>query len=101
TLVDAIEFYNASLDHYFVTVFSDEINKLDTGVFVGWQRTGLDFKVIDPASSSPGDTPVCRFRGLPEAGLDSHFYSASPAECNEVAQKFPTAWQIESPNVFR
>ena len=101
TLVDAIEFYNASLDHYFVTVFPDEINKLDTGVLVGWQRTGLDFKVIDPASSSPGDTPVCRFRGLPEAGLDSHFYSASPAECNEVAQKFPTAWQIESPNVFR
>jgi hypothetical protein len=101
TTVDAIEFYNASLDHYFVTVNPDEISKLDTGVLVGWQRTGLNFKVIDPAAPTAGDTPVCRFYGTPAAGLDSHFYSASPTECNEVAQKFPTAWIPESPNVFR
>src|SRR5690348_15980030 len=29
-LQDAIEFYHAGLDHYFVTANSDEINKLDT-----------------------------------------------------------------------
>ena len=34
-LVDAIEFYYAALDHYFVTASSDEINKLGTGFFVG------------------------------------------------------------------
>ena len=44
-VVDTIEFYNASLDHYFVTTSSDEINKLDTGFFIGWKRTGLSFKV--------------------------------------------------------
>src|SRR3954447_15418018 len=86
-LVDAIEFYNASLDHYFVTISPDEISKLDTGFFVGWQRTGLNFKVIDPASPTAGDTPVCRFYGTPAAGLDSHFYAALPSECDEVAQK--------------
>jgi hypothetical protein len=100
-LVDAIEFYNASLDHYFVTVSPDEISKLDTGFFIGWQRTGLNFKVIDPASPTAGDTPVCRFYGTPAAGLDSHFYAALPSECDEVAQKFPNEWLSESRNVFR
>ncbi len=99
-LVDAIEFYNASLDHYFVTVYPDEIDKLDTGYFQGWQRTGLSFKVFDPTTTAPGASPVCRFYGLPEAGLDSHFYSASVAECNEVKQKFAGAWELEADNVF-
>ena len=45
--------------------------------------------------------PVCRFYGLPSAGLDSHFYSASPAECFEVDERFGAEWQIESDNVFQ
>ena len=36
----------------------------------------------------------------PSAGLDSHFYSASAAECDEVRVKFPLAWLHESGNVF-
>ena len=36
-----------------------------------------------------GASPVCRFY-LPPANGDSHFYSASPAECAEVRTKFPT-----------
>ena len=100
-LQDAIEFYNASLDHYFVTASSDEINKLDTGFFVGWKRTGLSFKVADPATASVTFSPVCRFYGSPAAGLDSHFYSASPAECEAVKVKFPGAWIFESDDVFK
>ena len=38
--LEAIEYYNASLDHYFVTSFANEIADLDGGVFAGWQRTG-------------------------------------------------------------
>jgi len=100
-LHDAIEFYHAGLDHYFVTASSDEINKLDTGFFAGWQRTGLSFKVADATTVAPLLSPVCRFYGLPSAGLDSHFYSASPAECDAVKQKFPDAWQFESDDVFK
>lgn len=100
-MVDAVEFYNASLDHYFVTANTAEIGKLDSGFFVGWQRTQQAFKVIDPADTSPGASPVCRFYGSPAAGLDSHFYSVSPVECAEVKQKFPTAWLLESDNVFQ
>ncbi len=99
--VDAVEFRHAALDHYFVTANADEIAKLDTGFFTGWTRTGLGFKVLEPADTSPGAMPVCRFYGNPAAGLDSHFYSASATECDEVKQKFPLAWLLESSNVFQ
>ena len=47
-----------------------------------------------------GAVPVCRFYGVPAAGLDSHFYSASPAECAEVRRRFPGAWIEETANAF-
>jgi hypothetical protein len=98
--LEAIEFYDATLDHYFVTASSDEIAKLDAGVFAGWQRTGQGFTVYDPATPVAGASPVCRFYGSPAAGLDSHFYSASPAECDAVRQRFPGVWIEESANAF-
>jgi hypothetical protein len=99
-LLDAIEYYYPKLDHYFVTADAHEISALDAGMFPGWQRTGLSFKVLDPATAVANVSPVCRFYGSPAAGLDSHFYSASPAECNLVKQRFPGAWIFESGNVF-
>lgn len=100
-MIDAIEFYNPSLDHYFVTASTDEIAKLDSGFFVGWQRTTSSFKVLEAIDTTPGAVAVCRFYGVPAAGLDSHFYSASATECEEVKQKFPAAWLLESNNVFQ
>lgn len=98
-LVDAIEYYNANLDHYFYTTNPAEINALDLGVLVGWQRTGLSFKVFD--APSPGSVPVCRFYGLPSAGLDSHFITANSAECNLLMQPpSNSAWLLESADVF-
>ena len=101
-LVDAIEFYHAGFDHYFMSADAIEINALDTGYFTGWARTGYSFKVY-VTGSSPGTTlrPVCRYYGLPSAGLDSHFYSASAAECWQVNAYYGTEWQIESDNVFQ
>lgn len=98
--VDVIEFYHQAFDHYFVTAIPDEISKLDTGYFTGWRRTGQSFKALDAWDTSPGAVPVCRFYGLPSAGLDSHFYSASTVECAEVMQKFAQSWLYESANVF-
>ncbi len=99
-LLDAIEYYDQRLDHYFVTARADEIAALDGGQFPGWLRTGLAFKVLDPATAIAGVSPVCRFYGNPLAGLDSHFYSASPLECQEVKQRFPGVWIFESDDVF-
>jgi len=101
-LVDVIEFYHAGFDHYFMSADSIEINALDTGYFTGWARTGYSFSAY-VTGSSPGTTlrPVCRYYGLPSAGLDSHFYSASAAECWQVNAYYGTEWQIESDNVFQ
>ena len=97
----AIEFYHPGLDHYFVTASPLEIGALTSGQFSGWVPTGYSFPVLAPDHTLAGSTPVCRFYGNPLAGLDSHFYSASPKECGEVGQKFPEAWLLESENVFR
>ena len=99
-LLDAVEFYYPNLDHYFVTADRGEIAALDGGQFPGWQRTSLSFKVLDPATAVAGVVPVCRFYGSPQAGLDSHFYSASSTECAQVKQRFPGVWIFESDNVF-
>jgi serine protease len=98
--LEAIEYYNAALDHYFVTSFADEITKLDAGFFAGWPRTGQHFTVFDPTTPVAGASPVCRFYGVPAAGLDSHFYSASPAECADVLRRFAGAWIEETDNAF-
>lgn len=49
-IVDAIEYYNANLDHYFYTAYPDEISGLDAGALSGWQRTGSSFKVFNAPS---------------------------------------------------
>ena len=43
--------------------------------------------------------PVCRFYLPPDYG-DSHFYSATPTECAQVASKFPR-FAFETTEVFR
>ena len=98
--LEAIEYYNPTLDHYFVTSLANEIASLDAGAFAGWQRTGQHFTVFDPVMPPAGALPVCRFYGVPAAGLDSHFYSASAAECAAVRQRFPGVWIEETANAF-
>lgn len=98
----AVEYRHAAMDHYFVTVLQEEIEALDTGRLTGWARSGRSFWVYpaDAPGLPSGATPVCRFYGRPEAGLDSHFYSASPAECQDVAARFGASWILESTSVF-
>jgi hypothetical protein len=101
-LGEAVEFYHAGFDHYFLTANGDEIFALDTGYFAGWARTGETIRVFETGSFNEAPVrPVCRYYGLPSAGLDSHFYSADPAECYRVNRDFGTAWQVESGNVFQ
>jgi hypothetical protein len=80
-----IEYYNASLDHYFVADAVDDMNALDSGRFKGWARTGYTFGA---GIGIAGLSDVCRFY-IPPAFGDSHFFSASAAECAEVSARFP------------
>lgn len=99
-LLTAVEYYNPQRDHYFLTADPVEMAKLDSGTTQGWSRTGESFLVLPTDTMPSSANPVCRFYGLPEAGLDSHFFSDELSECAAVQQKWPTQWLEESPAVF-
>ena len=59
-----IEYYNASLDHYFITSEPAEAAMLDAGTTVaGWQRTGFEFK-LRPAATRAA-LPLAASSGRP------------------------------------
>ena len=103
--VTAIEYHNAAFDHYFVSSLAPDIAGIEAGRIQGWSRTGRGFLVFPSAASGgSGVNPVCRFYIPPQHG-DSHFFSASPAECNEILGKIVTdpnysGYVHESPNAF-
>jgi photosystem II stability/assembly factor-like uncharacterized protein len=100
--IPVVEYYRADLDHYFITADPAEISKLDAQAASGgpFSRTGQTFNVWAPGAPDDDAASVCRFYGKPEAHLDSHFFSASPTECNEVSARFAASWIYESPRVF-
>ena len=83
------EFYNTTLNHYFLTADPIEGASIDAGGSgPGWTRTGHVFK-------SGGPNAVCRFIGVPaENGPNGHFYTADPDECTLV--KNDPGWRFES-----
>ena len=83
---NAIEFYHAGLDHYFIAATPQDIHDLDTGVQPGWSRTGYSFFVW--ADAGGNSVPVCRYYIPPGYG-DSHFFSASAHECGIAPTMFP------------
>ncbi len=83
--------------HFFMTGDQAEAAKLDnSGV---WDRTGAVFMAHSPGSRS-GTSQVCRFYGRPEAGLDSHFFSADAEECAAVEARFGQSWMLETRDAF-
>lgn len=82
--VAAVEYYSAALDHYFISDLAPDIDALDSGRIPGWIRTGLSFYVY--ADTAAGLSPVCRFYIPPQHG-NSHFFSASPAECAAISSR--------------
>ena len=110
---EVVEFYNASLQHYFISADAAEIAALDAGALGGaWARTGNRFNAWDVASAPPDAVPVCRFFGTDRyrvngtrIGPNSHFYTADPAECAFVRTAYQStandgmsypAWTFES-----
>jgi hypothetical protein len=99
TPIAAVEFYNATLDHYFLSSLAGDIDALDTGRFAGWVRTNLSFNVFpSQTAGGAGATPVCRIRIPPQLG-DSHFFGRNAEECAATLAKNPLMEQ-ESPAAF-
>jgi hypothetical protein len=89
----AVEYYYADWDYYFVTAFASEIASLDGGAFNGnWKRTGESFKVwTQGAATAPA---ACRFFSSSFAPKSSHFYTPFASECATVKQN--QDWQFEA-----
>jgi hypothetical protein len=87
--VRSVEFYHPVLDHFFLAAGQDEIDILRAGGGGGgWQETGETFKVwpFMPSDTLVAASPVCRFYGARAGGPNSHFFTASPPECELVKQ---------------
>lgn len=100
--VTAVEYYNVSLDHYFVTDLAPDIDALDSGRIAGWSRTGKSFNVWPISMGFLSD--VCRYYIPPEHG-NSHFFSASRAECDTIASRVGvdpnySGYVLETPEAF-
>ena len=90
----AVEWYNATLGHYFISSGPDEIRSVDSGgAGPGWVRTGGEFGTYLNANDAPGLSPVCRFYGTPGRGPNSHFYTPNATECDAV--KRDPGWTYE------
>jgi hypothetical protein len=85
--VDVVEYYNASLDHYFITWIGAEIANLDAGITpTRWVRTGHSFKAY--ATPQSGTSQICRFY-IPPVDGSSHFFGRNPAECSATQRDHP------------
>ena len=80
---EAVEFYNSTLGHYFITATASEAKLVDDGAAgPGWVRTGRSFAAwLDPANAPSNAAGVCRFYST---GANSHFYTADTAECEQL-----------------
>jgi hypothetical protein len=97
-VVDVIEFYNATLDHYFITWTPAEIANLDAGnTPTRWTRTGYSFKAFSAGQAGASD--VCRYY-IPPADGSSHFFGRGPAECSASLQAHPD-FVVESQNYMQ
>lgn len=99
--VVVVEYHNLFRDHYFMTALPEEIALLDSGQISGWHRTGEEFRALASGTVHANSLPVCRYYGRPESGLDTHFFSYLPFECDVLATESPQKWLLESAEIFR
>jgi len=85
------EYFDAALDEYFMTSMAPDIDAIESGRLAGWAQGGKLFHAWSipygdgDSPMLPPPLPVCRYY-IPPA---SHFYSASPAECESTGQNYP------------
>lgn len=96
--VVAVEFFNASVKHYFITADQPEVDALERGAFAGWKRSVGGLAVYPVAEDAPmAAVPVCRFFS---SKFTSHFYTSDPVECDAVIARWPDTWQFETRSAF-
>lgn len=90
-ILESIEYFHKGFGHYFTTNSSVEIDKLDAGDFVGWDRTGGRFNVF--VAPTAATRSVCRFSADSFAGKSSHFFAPRGFGCEDATRN--PDWQYE------
>lgn len=81
--VSVVEYYNKTLDAYFITGKVAEQTALD-GV-ADFQRTGMTFQAVAAATASASLTKICRFYiSFVTPYVSSHFYGRQGVDCESI-----------------
>ena len=81
--VTVVEYYNKSIDAYFVTGRANEQSALD-GV-ADFQRTGMTFQATAVTGAAPTQTKICRFYiSFATPYVSSHFYGRQGVDCESI-----------------
>ncbi|MEP7060821.1 MAG: choice-of-anchor D domain-containing protein [Betaproteobacteria bacterium] len=99
TTVAVVEYYNAGINHYFITPIPGEIALLGKPPFDAWQPTGLTFNAFAPAGAPANSVGICRFFNDHFLGVSTHFYAPHGAGCETTIAQFPD-WTLESAQLF-
>lgn len=93
--VSVVEYYNQTLDAYFITGRANEQTILDSAA--GFSRTGMTFSAVPASVSSLLGVPsVCRYYiSLSNPFTSSHFYGMTGGDCEFVANSKPTGFTNE------
>ena len=97
-----VEFRNTILNHYFMTIDSQNIADILAGRYgQGWELTGQSFKGWPAGEGFYAPNVVCRFYGgYVPGGPNSHFYTAVADECNKVLSGFYGPWGYEGTGFY-
>jgi hypothetical protein len=99
--VPVVEYYNAALDHFFITTVATEVSLLDTksAPFQDWARTGYSFNSYANATAPASSVAICRFYNDSFAPKSSHFYAPHGLGCEATISGFPD-WRLEDDKLF-
>lgn len=97
--VTVVEYYNATLDAYFITGRTAEQTTLDS-LPADFRRTGMQFAAAAAGAAAPaGDVRICRFyisvASPASAFTNSHFYGREGIDCEAILAQLPAGFSYE------
>lgn len=92
--VTVVEYYNQSLDAYFITARPAEQSLLDSAS--GFNRTGTRFVANAAVDATATQTRICRFYiSSASPFVSSHFYGAESTDCASLLTNIPAGFSFE------
>ena len=86
TPITVVEYFNSTLNAYFITGRSSEQIALDTSPY--FSRTGMSFQALSTTPLTGGTEAICRFYVAPTVPYTStHFYGRQGVDCESLRSK--------------